>query len=520
MADKLILKVDHNTTYVQGKMESHIYDQFKKELGYKPENAYWMIKNNADKAGDKEEWKKDWDGTISSVCWNAKFCHCHIKKKGLHFPTGLLSKAVDFFRANNVQFERIDCRVLTPKTDRYNMSPEFEHRDYQAEVVNKVVGVDGGRGISRGIIMAATGSGKTSVACSIIAGIGVSPTIFYVPSIDLLKQAKDEIEKFVRENGSPIEVGIVGGGKKEIKDITVMTIQTAVRALGGVWVKYDEEDVNKDDTDINDIKEDIKNLIHNCRLQIADEVQHWAAETCQIISDSSIMCQYRFGMSATPFRDKGDDILIEACFGKTIADISASFLIKRGFLVKPTICFSKINNMRGMGKTSYANVYKQAIVENEARNAQIVTMARRFYESGRKILILVKQIAHGKLLEKLIPDSIFIHGSTGKKKRQKHLDIMRQGLPQITIASVIFDEGIDCKPLDTLILAGGGKSSSRALQRIGRILRPYPNKKDAIAVDFMDNCKYMQSHSAKRASMYETEEEFNIEIMELKSEKS
>ncbi len=515
MAAKLILKVDHNTTYVQGKMESHVYDQFNKELGYKPENAYWMIKNNAEKAGDREEWKKDWDGTISSVCWNAKFCHCHTKKKGLHFHTGLLTKAVDFFRANNVPFQRIDCRTLTPKTNRYTMSPEFEHRDYQEEVVNRVVGVNGGCGVSRGIIKAATGSGKTSMACAIIAGIGVSPTIFYVPSIDLLKQAKDEIEKFVWENGSPVKVGMVGGGKKDIKDITVMTIQTAVRALGGVWVKYDDEDVNKDDTDINDIREDIKNLIHNCRLMIGDECQFWSSETCQIISDSSALCQYRYLMSATPFRDKGDDILIEACAGKTIADISASFLIKKGFLIKPTIFFSKINNMRGMRKTTYANVYKQAIVENEARNAQIVTTARRFYESGRKILILVKQISHGKLLEKLITDSIFIHGSTGKKKRQKHLDIMREGLPQITIASTIFDQGIDCKPLNTLILAGAGKSPTRALQRIGRILRPYPGKKDAIAVDFLDNCKYMQAHSAKRASIYETEEEFNIEVFEV-----
>ena len=215
--------------------------------------------------------------------------------------------------------------------------------------------------------------------------------------------------------------------------------------------------------------------------------------------------------SATPWRDKGDDILIDACFGKCIADISASFLIKRGYLVKPKIYFSKIDNMKGLRKTSYANIYKQAIVDNEYRNAQIVSMARRFYESERKVLILVKQIEHGKLLEKLIPDSIFMHGGTGKKKRENHLDIMRQGLPQITIASVIFDEGIDCKPLDTLILAGGGKSPTRALQRIGRILRPYPGKIDAIAVDFMDDCKYMKAHSSKRASIYRTEEEFFIE---------
>ena len=87
---------------------------------------------------------------------------------------------------------------------------------------------------------------------------------------------------------------------------------------------------------------------------------------------------------------------------------------------------------------------------------------------------------------------------------------MRKGEPQITISSVIFDEGIDVKPLDTLILAGAGKSSTRALQRIGRILRPYKDKKNAIAVDFMDNCKYMQAHSKKRLNIYKTEEEFEI----------
>lgn len=87
---------------------------------------------------------------------------------------------------------------------------------------------------------------------------------------------------------------------------------------------------------------------------------------------------------------------------------------------------------------------------------------------------------------------------------------MREALPRVTIASVIFDEGIDCRPLDSLILAGGGKSPTRALQRIGRILRPYENKIDAIAVDFMDVCKYMQGHSQRREKIYKTEEEFEI----------
>jgi len=965
--NKLVLRVENNSTFISGKMGSDIYDKFKKKLGYLPENSFWMVRNNQNKAGEHEKWKKDWDGYVSAVCWNKNFCHCHLKKQGLHFHTGLLSRAVNFFKEHNIPFQRIDCRQKTEKTDIYSMSNEFEFRDYQQEVINKVVGTQQTKGIDRGILKLATGSGKTAVSAGIIAGMGVSPTIFYVPSIDLLKQAKDEFEKFVKYHNIPVEVGMIGGGSKDIKDINVMTIQTAVRALGGVWKKFDEEDNFNDTTNIDDIRSEIQDLIHSSKLMLCDEVQHWSSETCQIISDASASCQYKFGLSvfpesmielrggcfnngasctieeawkkiakqsyavcyeegeyeiikvngiesrgwekenfewkgvkrfirhinnknnysiryagservnmtedhsifkiqdnnvvecspnelnkedillldngnnfdsnqkvmtaldilslnprkirvavdlsevnaeylkiskdrfrlltkrgkiakkyggslylkdylefkeilpspkwiyvegangtgisadltiedipylagfyigdgwingtrlgfaveksflkeflnhlnsinkikvnakikeahgqsyevrcscrpltdfidfyfsrkkcyekripseflfnaekikkklleglidsdgsrkrtkedirknckpcryttvshglksdfclllrslnvpytvskrqpklggiindrqiigkrvsyqilwsdnvlakknkgrcgrvkntkisciekkvlditnieqkeyvydlemeghpsfvangvlvhnsATPYRDQGDDILIEGCFGRTIADINASFLIDKGYLIQPTIYFNKINNMRGLGRTSYANVYKQAIVENSFRNSQIVEMTDRFLNNERKILILVKQINHGKILEELIPDSTFLHGGTGKKKRQKHLDKMRKGDPQVTIASVIFDEGIDVRPLDTLILAGGGKSPTRALQRIGRILRPHEGKIDAIAVDFMDECKYMKSHSKRRLNIYKTEERFEI----------
>jgi superfamily II DNA or RNA helicase len=491
-------------------MQSEIYQKFKKELGYLPENSFWMLKNNSDKASDSEQWKKDWDGYISAVCWNKHTCHCHIKKEGLHFHTGLMSRAVNFFKEHHIDFKRVDVRQKTDKTDEYGMSGEFEFRDYQQDVINRVVGTQQTKGIDRGILKLATGSGKTALSAGIIAGMGVSPTIFYVPSIDLLKQAKDEFEKFVRHHGIAVRVGMIGGGSKDIQDINVMTIQTAVRALGGVWKKFDEEDNFKDTTNIDDIKGDVQDLIRSSKLMLCDEVQHWAAETCQIISDASTSCQYKYGLSATPYRDQGDDILIEGCFGRTIADISASFLIDKGYLIKPTIYFQKINNMRGLARLSYANVYKQAITENSYRNNKIVEMSSRFLNSGRKILVLVKQIQHGKLLESLIPESTFLHGGTGKKKRQAHLDKMRKGEPQITIASVIFDEGIDVRPLDTLLLAGGGKSPTRALQRIGRILRPYEGKTGAIAVDFMDECKYVKAHSSKRLSIYKTEEEFEI----------
>ena len=85
----------------------------------------------------------------------------------------------------------------------------------------------------------------------------------------------------------------------------------------------------------------------------------------------------------------------------------------------------------------------------------------------------------------------------------------------MTLASTIFDEGIDCRPLDTLILAGSGISQTRALQRVGRTLRPYDGKEEATVIDFEDNCKYMLKHSRKRRKMYETESRFDIKYLDI-----
>ena len=499
---EITLLIDHNVTYIQGKLEKVIYKGLKRHLGYLPEDAFWMIKRNSEK--NKQKWRQDWDGYITTVCWNKAFCKCNIKKDGTHFPSGLISKALEFFKQNNVNCKVVDVRKKVSKTNSLTLSDELEYRDYQQEVIDKALNTD------RGIIKAATGSGKTAMACGIISGSGIFPTIFYVPSKDLLLQAKTEIERFVYRNGKSVEVGQIGAGKKEIKDINVMTIQTAVRALGGVWVKYDDEDLDEDDTDLGSSKKEIAELIKEAKLIFMDECQHVSSETCQIISDNSLSAQYRYGMSATPWRSKGDDILIDACFGKPIADISASYLIKRGYLVKPSICFISIDNMRGTKWSSYLNVYKHCLVENTERNDRIAKIVNILVEKDRNILILCRQIAHGKLLEKLIPNSTFVYGRHTAKKRKEHLDKMRSEEKKITISSVIFDQGIDCKPLDALVLAGGGMSSTRALQRIGRILRPYKNKEDAIVVDFMDRCKYLDVHSRKRRRMYETEPEFEI----------
>jgi len=513
MTDEVSLIITNTTTFVKGRLKSEVYQGLKRELGYIPEQAFFAVERiKMDPDYENKPWLHNYDGHITTVCYNKAKCRCTIKKEGTHFPTGLASKAIAYLRSQYLQCKVYDKREKIDKSLSLTINTdEFETRDYQTKAIDDACNVE------RGVIQSATGSGKGFIGASIIAKLNVSPFIFYVTSKDLLKQAKDELERSISYNGSSLDVGVIGDGKCDIRDINVMTIQTAVRACGMKYKKFDDEEkVIKEKGVSEKNKVEIKDLIISAKGMIVDECQHVRSDSCQVISDMSLGCRYRYGMSATPYRNEGDDILIEACFGKTICNISASDLIRQGYLVKPDVYFVPVSNMRGRNFGTYANAYKNAIVNNVERNNIIVKIAKQMVDNGRVILILCRQIEHGKILEKLIPDSVFIHGSHSSKVRKAHLDKIRKREASITISSVIFDEGINVKPLDTLILAGSGKSRTRALQRVGRILRTFPGKEEATVIDFMDNCKYMLAHSRARKTIYQTEPEFSIDELKIK----
>ena len=509
---KIVLNVHNNVTFIDGAIERDLYKGLKQVLGYTPAEAAFMAAA-VEKRGDHKPWMSDWDGLISTICFNRKYCKCSIPKDGTHFPTGLLIKAANYLSAQDVHYTLVDHRPVYPKgTLNLEMTENFETRPYQQKLVDLVCAKD------RGIEQAPTGSGKTAMAAKIIQTISVSPTIFFVPSKGLLNQTKAEFENFLMQNGIPIEVGVVGDGKCEIKDVTVMTIQTAVKSLGGVFANIDDEGDRSREKVEPERYAFIRELIQTCKLCIADEIQNWASSTAQIISDNLVNARYKFGISATPFRDKGDDILIEGAFGRIIASIDSSFLIDQGDLVQPFIYFVPINN-DGLSCSSYPMIYKKAITENAYRNNMIANFANRLRSEGHSVLILCKQIAHGKALVRLIDDSLFLSGKDSTKKREAHLDKIRAGdNSMVTIATSIFDEGVDAKPLSALILAGSGKSCTRALQRVGRVIRPYTYdngkvKEKAIVIDFFDDIKHLVAHSRKRMAIYRKEKKFVVKML-------
>ncbi len=134
---------------------------------------------------------------------------------------------------------------------------------------------------------------------------------------------------------------------------------------------------------------------------------------------------------------------------------------------------------------------------------------------NKKCLILVTKIEHGKKILEMLKDDLRAESLDGSNKTSDRLSAikkMQNGELDVLVASKIFDQGIDIPQLDALILAGSGKSSSRALQRIGRVIRKHTGKKNAIVIDFYDNCKFLREHSKARRKIYETESAFKIKM--------
>jgi superfamily II DNA or RNA helicase len=169
---------------------------------------------------------------------------------------------------------------------------------------------------------------------------------------------------------------------------------------------------------------------------------------------------------------------------------------------------------------SFRNIYEDYIVNNKLRNEMIVDSCLRLLELGKSVLITVTRLPHGdvlcEMLDKAGVSSVaFIQGEVDGEMRKDLLNKVRKKQLQVLVGSSVADEGVDIPALGSAIMAGGGKSLIKSLQRVGRTLRPYPSaenneKKEAIIVDFYDRIRYLTGHSKKRMKIYESEPLFKV----------
>ncbi len=436
------------------------------------------------------------------ISWDGKK---RLLTESLKFPIGLVDRVSRFYASRARPIDLIDCRAeksigvpsdLLPALQKQNKIPF----DYQLEAVQTCLSHE------RGILRLATGAGKSILSALMVAQFG-KKAILYVIGKDLLHQMHKLYSSLF-----PEKIGIVGDGLCDIRDVNIVSVWTAGQALGlkksQILLESDDDEKGVAANKHQDIRDMLKSakvhIFDECHLAACDSIQ----EICRTISPEHI-----YGLSGTPWRDDNQDLLIESYLGNKIVDISASYLIKRGFLVKPYFKFIKIPPLDYKIPRNYQTIYKHFITDNPIRNEKVVWGAQRLVEQGYPTLVLYNNVAHGKTLYDALSEKLscaLLSGKDSMDVREKVKAKLEDKKLDCIVASKIFDIGVDLPILSGLVMASGGKSSVRAYQRVGRVIRSYPGKKQAAIIDFADAAPFLREHSKLRHKFYSAEEEFEV----------
>lgn len=384
----------------------------------------------------------EWDGKIHLLK--------QAKNGTYYFPAGLIkevSEVLNSFRIDTV----IPPQAVVKHLDLKWLSP-LQPREYQNEILRVLMQRNGS-----GTVEIPTGSGKTLIALR-YAYLRKCPFLVVVHRKELLTQWRDEIEATFG-----ITPTLVGDGFKDFSgDIVVAMVQS------------------------------LHNILNTEKprlffpLIIFDEVHTTPAKTAFFVA-TRIGARWRLGLSATARRTDGLDKLIWGAAGPIIGSISVKTLVEQGYLAKPVFKLFRIPavDIKFNRRETYNNVYKYGIVLNKTRNEIIAKCARKGVESGRLVFISVRQISHGKELERLIPGSTFIHASS--PERTEAIEAFKRGEGARCIISTLLKEGVNAPMADMFINAAGGQSFISTIQSSGRTLRSSPGKNDTVLVDFSDD---------------------------------
>ena len=373
-------------------------------------------------------------------------------------------------------------------------------RDYQEEAFREWV-----RNNCRGVIVLPVGSGKTLIALKAIEYLAVK-TVILVPTIDLLHQWRNVLME--KLGVSEDKVGVFGGGRREVRELTVMT--------------YDSAYINLD------------KYPTYFGLVVADEAHHAVALNYRKTFDL-ITAPYRLGLTATPYRSDGLHRHYGEIIGKIVYTLEPRRLQEKGFLAKHVeekvyielsreelkeyfelmdkyfkYCEEKIPEVRDP-KERFKKVLELAARDSEAREAlRARNKARQIALSADKKIKVVEDLLKSNPEEKIIIFSRYtdiireisrrfliprILHDTPKDERKEILRMFKEGKIRVLATAMALDEGVDVPDASMAIIISGTGSHREYVQRLGRILRP--KKKVAKLVEIITK-RTIEPHLAWR----------------------
>jgi len=399
--------------------------------------------------------------------WDGKFHMLKRARNGtFYFPIGLIPDVCNMIESWGF-YVAVNYPRYAQCSIKYDWNSTFELREYQRQIIVDLIQKNG-----TGTVEIPTGAGKTLIALK-YAHFRKCPFMVVVHRKELMNQWIDEIQDVLGVEATP-----VGDGARNVSgDVVVAMVQT------------------------------LHSLVYQRKerffypLVIFDEVHTVPARTAYYVA-ARLGSRWRLGLSATARRTDGMDELIRGVTGEKVGTITVEELVSQGYLARPRFQLIRVSTPPGIGnKDTYASVYKRGITLNDERNEYIAKHAIQGMKDGRMIYIHVRYITHGTLLSKLIPDSVFVHGTS--PNRTEEIEAFKQGTGTRCLISTLLKEGVNAPSADMYINAAAGQSFVSTIQTAGRTLRVAPGKSDTIIIDFIDDGhRFMINDTQHRFSAY------------------
>lgn len=333
-----------------------------------------------------------------------------------------------------------------------------------------------------GVFVAPPGTGKTVLACALIAHFD-RPTLVIVDRKPLVEQWNQRLATHLGLTGD--RIGRLGAPRdRQSGAVDVAMVQSLSR------------------------REDLDEVTSGYGLVIVDECHHVPAVTFERCV-RQIPVRRWLGLTATPYRRDGLQGLISMYCGPVRYDA------KRHPAASATVLELVVHATEyGSDSGTEAAIQEvfRGLVGDDERCAQICTDVAEAQARGRNCLVLTQWTEHlVRLVERLEANGVvclILRGGMGKKASAKVINLLEQAQPGTGLVLVAtgsyLGEGFDCPPLDTLFLAFPLAFKGRVVQYVGRVMRPVDGKATVEVHDYVDvGVPVLERMHAKRVPVLE-----------------
>lgn len=386
----------------------------------------------------------------------------------LILPRGLRHLVESVVRDAGSRLDVTDERVMGTEID---VDFTATLRSEQSAAVNSLLAHDDG------ILVAAPGSGKTVMACAMIAERAVS-TLVLVDRRALADQWRARLREFLG-----FQAGQIGGGRSKttgIVDVALLPTLARRSNIAEITAPYGQV--------------------------VVDECHHLAAAAYDH-SIKQVPARFWLGLTATPRRrDRLDDLVrwqlgpvrhtFAAAPAGTLA-LSAAGDTSAGptpVLQVHRTQFTLPQDTDATEPGGMAAIYRM-LIDDDLRNELILDHVVEALERHRKCLVLTRRTAHLESLAEVLQERghapITLRGGMSAEARRRAVQQIEDAPPDSGLAVIgtapYIGEGFDAANLDTLFLAMPVSFDGLLIQYAGRVLRAHPGKDTAEVHDFFDS---------------------------------